>query len=229
MANRVDLPLNCPSLDAWSRCYASAPPTLNTLRRAFTALVRWAFSSSTREDGFAEELGCLAWDEDPTKSQLQIQAASVMDPGDTEQVPGILISCGKEGVSYERPAISSKGTESPDTAAHYRNYTSNVKLQFVCKAFDADVACIMSDYLILFLAAIEQRLRETFGWLLDYKPLNQTEPAMTQKTQSDTTTRWYESVVVLDLTYVYSVFVARESKRLKDFTVEPSVPSRINS
>ena len=229
MANRLDLPLNCPSLAVWERCYAGAPPTLNTLRRTFTALVRWAFSSKTREDGYAEELGCLVWDEDPTKAQLQIQAASVMDPGDTEQVPGILISCGKEGVTFDRPTITSKGAESPDTAAHYRNYLASAKLQFVCKAFDADVACMMSDYLLLFLSALEARLRETFGWLMDYKPVNQTEPTMTQKAQSDNTTRWYESVVTLDIAYSYSVFVARESKRLKDFTMEARVDSGINS
>jgi hypothetical protein len=88
---------------------------------------------------------------------------------------------------------------------------------------------MMSDYLILFLAALEARLRETFGWLMDYKPVNQTEPTMTQKAQSDNTTRWYESVVTLDIAYSYSVFVARESKRLKDFTMEARVDSGINS
>jgi hypothetical protein len=152
-----------------------------------------------------------------------------MDPGDTEQVPGILISCGKEGVSFDRPGISSKGAESPDTSAHYRNYLASAKLQFVCKAFDADVACMMADYLVLFLAAIEPRLRETFGWLMDYKPLNQTEPSLTQKAQSDTTTKWYEAVVTMDIAYSYSVYVARESKRLKDFTVEAVASNGINS
>lgn len=229
MADRLDLPLTCPTLDDWERCYTGAPPTLNTLRRTFTVLTRWAFSSKTRNDGFAEELGCLTWDEDPSKSQLKIGAASVLDPGDTEQVPGILISCGKEGVSYERPGISSKGAESPDTAAQYRNYIATAKVQFVCKAFDADVACMMADYLVLFLSAIEPRLRETFGWLLDYRPLNQTEPTLTQKSQSDSTTKWYEAIVTMDIAYSYSVFVSRESKRLKDFTIEPEVGSRINS
>jgi hypothetical protein len=88
---------------------------------------------------------------------------------------------------------------------------------------------MMADYLVLFLAAIEPRLRETFGWLMDYKPLNQTEPSLTQKAQSDTTTKWYEAVVTMDIAYSYSVFVARESKRLKDFTMEARVDSGINS
>lgn len=217
MAERLDLPMHCPSLEAWERCYMGAPPTLNTLRRTFTALVRWAFSNAANTDGFADALGCLTWSEG-NDSQITIKPASVNDPGNTEVVPGIIISCGKEGISYSRVGISSVGAESPDTASHYRNRIAKVKMQFVCNAYDADVACYMSDYLMLFLSAMEPKLRETFGWLLDYDPSNQTEPTLTQKVQGDT--KWYESVVVVDIAYVFSVFVSRESKRLKDFTME---------
>lgn len=219
MAELLKLPTSCETLAEWQRCYTAAPPSLNTLRRAFTALTRWAFSEHTNKGGFAEELGCLVWTNGPD-SELTISPASIVDPGDTEHVPGVTVSCSQEGVTYDRLGLSATVQESPDTALHFREYTAQTKLQFVCSAFDADTACIMADYLMLFLTAIEQKLKETFSWLLEYKPQVQTEPKLSQQSQAENSMKWYEATVIFDLAYLYSVTVARESKRLKDFSVE---------
>lgn len=219
MAGGLNLPMDCPTLDVWRRCYEAAPPNLNTLRRAFTALVRWAFSNTDNTDGYAEALKCLTWSADGSKSQLQIQPGSVQDPGDTLQVPAVLISCGQEGIQLQPYALNSHADESPDTASHRRVWSAKVNMTFACRAWDADVACLMADFVLMFLTAMEPKLRRTFGWLTDYKPVSQTEPVMTSVTQTEDATKWYESKVVMELTYTYSVFVAEESKRLKDFTV----------
>lgn len=217
MAESINLPTTCKSLADWQRCYADASPSLNTFRRTFTALLRWAFSQTNRIDGFKDAIGCLTWSENEGKDQIYISSGSSADPGDTEQVPGIIISCDKQGVALNRPWINSKGAESPDTSSHNRVYVGKVTMQFTCMHFDADVACIMADYVLLFITALEQVIKETFLWLLDYKPVNQTEPTLTQKVQTEGASKWYESVVSLELDYEYAVFLARESKRLKDF------------
>jgi hypothetical protein len=216
MAYNINKLVECPALDAWERCFAAAPPSLNTLRHAFTALLKWAFANAINKDDFSDELGCLIFSTDPAKTQLSIQPASVQDPGDTENVPGILVSC-DQGIQFSKEWISVEGKESPDFASHDRIWLAKANLVLVCKHYDADTACMMSDFVTMFLTAMDPVLRDTFDWLLDYKPITQTEPKLTQKTQTEDATKWYESTVTFELLYRYSVFVARESKRLKDY------------
>lgn len=218
MAYNINKIVQCPSLEDWETCFVDSPPSLNTLRHAFTTLLQWAYANVVNKDVYSEELGCLVYDTDPTKTQLSISAASVQDPGNTEQVPGIIVSC-DQGVQFERPWLSSEGASSPDFSSNERLWIAKVNLKFMCKHYDADVACMMSDFTTMFLAAIEPVLRETFNWILDYKPAAQTEPTLTQKTQTEDATKWYESTVNFELNYRYSVFTARESKRIKDYSL----------
>jgi hypothetical protein len=190
--------------------------------------LRWAFANVDNTDGFAEALKCMTWSADGDVSQIQIQPGSVQDPGDTMQVPSIMVSCGQEGIQMKPYAMSSETHISPDTSSHQRVWSATANMTIVCRAWDADVACIMSDFVLMFLTAMEPKLRATFGWLREYKPVNQTEPALTNAVQAEDATKWYESKVVIELEYVYSVFVALESKRLKDFSVDAE-PRQRNS
>lgn len=216
MAYNINKIVDCPSLDAWRTCFIDSPPSMNTLRYAFTTLLKWAYANSSNKDGFEDALGCLVYDNDPAKSQITIQPASALDPGNTEHVPGILVSC-DQGIQFDRQWLSSEGVSSPDFSSNERLWLAKVSLKFVCRHYDADIACTMSDFVTMFLTAIEPVLYETFNWILDYKPAAQTEPTLTQKSQTEDATKWYESTVSFSMTYRYSVFVARESKRLKDY------------
>jgi hypothetical protein len=218
MALNVNKIVDCPSLDAWRTCFIDAPPSMNTLRHAFTTLLKWAYANAVNKDSFSDALGCLVFDTDPSKSQISIQSSSALDPGDTENVPGIIVSC-DQGIKFERQWISSEGAASPDFASNERLWLAHASIKFVCRHYDADVACMMSDFTTMFLTAMEPVLYETFNWILDYKPAAQTEPTITQKTQTEDAAKWYESTVNFELNYRYSVFVARESKRLKDFSL----------
>lgn len=216
MAYNINKIVNCPSLEEWERCFIDSPPSLNTLRHAFTALLKWAFASETNLDGFAEELGCLIYSTDETKTQIHITTSTEHDPGSTEHVPGITIGC-EQGVQYSKEWLSTESGNSPDFASHERVWLANAKIKIDCENYNADTACYMSDYVVMFLAAMEPVFRETFNWILDYKLVSQSEPKLTQKTQTEDATKWYESTIILDLNYRYSVFVARETKRLKDY------------
>lgn len=216
MAYNINKIVQCPSLEAWETCFVDAPPSLNILRHAFTTLLKWAFANSSNKDSFSEELGCLVFDVDPAKSQISIQSASVQDPGDTEHIPGIIVSC-DQGIQFEKQWLSSEGPGSPDFASNERIWLAKASLKFVCRHYDADTACMMSDFTTMFLTAMEPVLYDTFNWILDYRPAAQSEPTLTQKSQTEDATKWYESTVNFTLTYRYSVFIARESKRLKDY------------
>jgi hypothetical protein len=77
----------------------------------------------------------------------------------------------------------------------------------------------MSDLLLLFFTALQERMHETWGWLISYTPSLQTEPELKTK-DGDTDTKWYESTVRLSITLSYEVFTSREAPPLKDASVD---------
>lgn len=216
----TDLIGHCKCWADWYRCYNDAPPTLNTLRRAFTALIRWAFTKpENMGGGLGELLKCYTYSS-TGKSKITISPVSVKDPGDTEQVPGIFISL-DEGVKYAKPGMNTLLSESEDTATRYHVTQATTKVTITCKDFDADICCTMADVVVMFLFAITERLFRTWRWLRIYDLESQTEPKLTTKSESDTT-KWYESKVTFNIVYDYNVLVTEDSKRLKDYSLEPS-------
>lgn len=208
---------DCQTLLDWKECMECASPTLNSLRGAFTAILRVAFSDASR---LPEELGCLLYNSDDSKSELYISAGSEMDPGDTEQVPGLIISMGEEGVALEKIGVDTVGRHSSDMSSRTATYMANVTVKILCRHTDADVACMLSDYVMLYLTAMEDKFRNSVGWLKDYSMLAQTEPKLASSGQEGSSAKWHESTVALRLKYEYSIFIAEESKRLKDFSMD---------
>lgn len=209
----------CTCFDEWFRCFREAPPSLNTLRRAFTALLRFAYSDVSRFDGYSDALSCLTYSDEAKNSKLTIKPSTTNDPGDTEDIPGIVISL-EEGVKYDQVGMSPIARESEDTANWQQSLLATTNINIISRNYDADVCCVMSDINALFLFSLYQRLFETWNWLRDYSLVTQTEPKMAQTAEEDPT-KWYESRVVVKLAFEYNTFTARESKRLKDFSVQP--------
>ena len=217
---------DCKSIEDWINCYHNSAPTLNDLRGAFTAIIRIAFSDAKRMNGSADDLACLLYSDEPGESELYIHASSVKDPSDTEQVPGIIISLGDAGVELDRISWDTTGSYAGDFSARTVNYMASVNVVITCRHANADVACMMSDYVLLYLIAMEDKFRNSEGWVRDYVVRGQTEPKMTSVSQQSGAEVWYESTVTVNLKYEISVFVARESKRLKDFSLT-AVPEAI--
>lgn len=210
---------DCSCWQDWHRCYKDASPSLNTLRRAFTALIRWAYSDPSKMADYGDALACYTYKPGSNKNPLSINPGSTIDPGDTQNVPGILISLG-QGVQYEKVGMLPYLNESPDTASTELVNIASTTLTILCRDKDADVCCMMADLCTLFLFALTERLFNTWSWLRTYELQGQTEPKITQTEGAQDDTKWYESTVTIKLEYEYRVFLARESKRLKDFTLE---------
>lgn len=198
-------------------CFEGAPPSMNTIRRAFTAFTMYAFNNVSRMGDFAEALSCRTYSDDAS-SKINIRPAGVNDPGDTELIPGIVISLG-DGLQLERLGIGDTSHESSNMSVRVPAYKGAVNVIFKCRDFDSDISCYMADMLLMFFTAIQESLYETWGWLLDYRPKLQTEPQIKSK-EGDTDTKWYESTVQLELGINYSVFTAREAPPLKDFSMD---------
>lgn len=219
---------DCQTVEECLECYRSSPPTLNSLRGAFTAFLRIAFSDPQRMNGVAPELGCLTYSDAPGESEIYIHAASVFDPGDTEQVPGIIVSMGERGVQMQKAGWDTTATRTSDFSGRTVFYIASVDVVVTCRHANADVSCMMGDYVALYLAVLEDKLRNSKGWLTDYELVGQTEPKLVSLNQESSASTWFESTVTLRLKYNYSAFAAQESKRLKDFSLTASGSTIIN-
>ena len=209
---------DCTCWSEWHRCFHDASPSLNTLRRAFTSLIRWAFMDPDKMADYGDVLGCYAYTPGSTTNRLEIAPSSVINPGNTQNVPGILISF-QNGVTYNPVAVSPEINESEDTGSTEFISLASTELTILCRDFDADICCAMGDLCAMFLFAMYERLMDTWSWLKIYRLVSQSEPKITSKSDTDTT-KWYESTVTFHLEYDYRVFVGRESKRMKDFSID---------
>lgn len=210
----------CPCLDEAFACFHEPSPSLNTLRRAFTLLARWPFASTDNMGEYGDALACVVWNPDDKLSKLKIQPASVMDPGDTSNVPGILVSI-KDGLKLNRVGIGDTGSRMPDYSGRVSVFAGSVDIEFLCRHKDADVSCMMGDLLMLFFTAMQERMYDTFRWLRDYVPVGMTEPKMTAR-EGDPDTKWYETVFTLHIDFEYGVFSTREAPLMRHVEVAAS-------
>lgn len=211
----------CDTFAGWSDCVKEYSPNLHSIRRLFTLLAQYLFSDADRLSKFSEALACLTYKPDGGDGPgISIQPASVIDPGNTENVPGILVEASDEGMQLKKLAMSPEGKESKDYSATVEMWQGDVTIQFKCLNLDGDVACLMADALLMFLTAVRKRVLSVIPWMKEYEPLGETAPVLKRSEQDDTSsTRWYESVVSVKISFIYSVYVAIESKRLKDFSL----------
>lgn len=210
----------------WKDCFCGAPPTLNTIRRGFTALLQQAFASADNYSGNNSDLGCMVYG-GAASNRINISAASVDDPYDTENVPGIVVSLG-EGVRYQFPAMTDITTASADNSRLRVMTNGDVNITIQCYAWSADTACAMADQAMLFLMAVKPKVKQAWGWLKDYRPAAQTEPKLAQQAGAGTSTKWYGSTLTFSMQYDYSVISLQESKRLKDYSIEISTNINTN-
>lgn len=207
---------SCPDLDECFLCFADPSPSLNTLRRIFTALTMYMFSNPDTLADYKDILKCRLYDKDKALSQITILPQSVEDPANTEDVPGIFISL-KEGTKFSKLGLDSVLKTGRDYARSNLIWQASADITFTCKDWDASVACDMADAILLFFSAVSLKLRDTLRWVLDYYPTMETEPQLKTASQENTTgTKWYESTVVFHIDYSYNLVTTRESVPLRD-------------
>ena len=166
---------------------------------------------------YGDILECYTYDATSDSNKLSINPGSVVDPGNAQNVPGILVSI-PEGIKYNKVAMQPDSFMSPDTSTSTLTSIAETQIVFLIRDYDSDICSYMADLIALFLFAMKYKLFETWGWLNEFDLEMQTEPKITTKDETEAT-QWYESKVVFKLVFNYSVFVGRESKRLKDYTL----------
>lgn len=209
------------SFKEWYNCFCNTPPTLNNIRRGFTMLTRYCFSNPENYADNAEILGCMKYSDQPGEGDLSIIAKGAQDPANTELIPGIFISL-SDAVQYAPYYIGPYTSTSSDRARITSSLTATANIQIKCSHKNADVSCAMADMCMLFFMAAIPHIKRAWGWVSQVNIQGQTEPKLQQLSESDTSNKYYDSILAIQLIYQYSINIDTESKRLKAYTLDNS-------
>lgn len=210
------------SFNQWKECFCNTAPTMYNLRRGFITLLRYCFSDPNHYSDNREALGCLVYSDDDKEKTLSVDAKGIYDPSDTNSVPGVSVSM-SQGIQFQRIGINDRRVTSRDFSVETDTSLATAQIQITCSHKDADVCCALADMCTLFFTAAKKHIQNAWGWVLQFDIVQQTEPTMKNQSESDSTARWYESVVAIQLIYEYSINIETESKRLKEFSIGSSV------
>lgn len=207
------------SFSEWKDCFCNSAPTLNNIRKGFTQLLKYCFSNTNHYSDNKEYLGCMVYSDDPSESQLSITAKGAYDPSNTQLVPGIQVSLA-EGVQFNRQGARNTLAVSKDTARETLALQARANVQIRCSHKDADISCAMADMCMLFFMAAIKHINQAWGWVDYIDIVQQTEPKLNQQSESDSSNKWYDSTLVIQIVYQYSINIDTESKRLKEYTLD---------
>lgn len=199
----------------WCERCMQAPPGLSSLRSGFVLLFKLFFSSPSMLGPWKDALACLP------SNKLKIYAGSSVDPGDTENVPSIVVSAG-EGLQLSKPWLGApQGNLGGDFSTQINMHQVDVTLSFKVRHYDSDIADMMADALMMLLIGSEQQILRTWTWVRDYAPVGQTEAKRArQATDPEAFEDWYEATVSLKLIYDMKVTVRLESKRIAEVVMK---------
>lgn len=205
----------CVSLEDWGTKCSEAPPGLSSLKTGFVLLLKLFFNSPSMLGPWEDALECVA------NGKLKIEPGTAVDPGNTENVPSIIVSTG-EGLQLSKPWIGApQGNLGGDYSTQINMHQCDVAVNFLVRHFNADIADQMADALMMLLIGSEQQIRNTWTWVVDYAPVNQTEAKRARQAQDpESFEEWYEARVAVKLTYIMSVAVRQESKRIAEIKTD---------
>lgn len=178
-------------------------------------MLKLFFNSPSMLGPWEEALECVV------NSKLKIEAGTAVDPGNTENVPSIIVSAG-EGLQLSKPWLRAPQFNiGGDYSTQANMHQCDVSLNFLVRHFDAAIADQMADALMMLLIGGEQQIRNTWRWVVEYIPLGQTEAKRARKAQDpEAFEDWYEATVSVKLVYIMSVTVRQESKRIAEIKVQ---------
>lgn len=202
-------------INAWMEEHCPDPPSMFSLRKAFIRLLRYFFSNPQHYS--YPELGCYQYSDDSSKSTLDVNLSGTFDQTDEENLPCITLSLG-EGINYNIDVFNNVAVSTRDMAQLNTKSFGTVYITVTCAANNADISCLLSDLCAMFLSSITPVLIRTWGWVKKYRLIKQSEPKI-NNSSSESVTKRYESLVVLQLDFEYNVTIDIESKRLKDVSI----------
>lgn len=194
-------------------CRKGASP--HSLRKIFHTLTRIHFSSPDNYGDLKDELACLVYDPDPNVSTLDIL---LTDLPRSEGSPEAAVIVSVKETTFKQLSMGDFAGDHPDGAGQDMVREASTKIFWRCRHPDPDVSQLMAQSLLDFLTMTKTSMAEKIG-LTSMQLLGVSEPKFYNKPPNSV----YESYVMSDVSYLYSLSVREESHVLKRFNIITNV------
>lgn len=200
-------------------CLAQDPPSVLTIRRAFTAMARHLWYNADNL-GFVDEIAsCMHYDDNDKLRNMSVDALYSATDASTENVPGVYV--GVSAVSYSDPVMSQGlATLSSDKASRRTFQIATAQLTLRSLNIDADISIAMTEANYFITNAFRPRLHYVWPWLQKLSATTMTSPEY--KDNASTQGRYYKTELVAQLVYEIPIVIREESLRLRDVGIQCS-------
>jgi hypothetical protein len=192
----------------------SEPLNGSNLRTTFLLLTRAHYSDSKNFGYLEEQLKCMVWDPDHSRSPLEIDPSYQYDINRDNRKPGIYVGV-DQPFQFSKIDLSSRQSSIPDNSGFFSGQLVRSAVSFIHVFESPDQALLAADCTTSFFVGIKDSLRNKLN-LSSFEPISMTAPALIEKAPE----RFFRVDSTFGISFNYSVLVNIESHRLKKFAIE---------
>ena len=186
----------------------------SNLRTIFLLLTRAHYSDSKNFGYLEDQLKCMVWDAEHSKSTIEIDPTYQFDINRDNRKPGIYVGV-DQPFQFSKIDLASRQSNIPDNSGFFSGQLVRSAVSFVHMFESADQALLAADCTTSFFVGIKDSLRNKLN-LSSFEPISITAPALTEKSPE----RFFRVDSTFGISFNYSVLVNIESHRLKKFAIE---------
>ena len=192
----------------------SEPLNGSNLRTIFLLMTRAHYSDSKNFGYLEEQLKCMVWSSEHSKSALEIDPSYQYDINRDNRKPGIYVGV-DQPCQFSKIDINSRQGNIPDNSGFFSGQLLRTAISFIHVFETADQALLAADCTTSFFVGVKESLRNKLN-LSSFEPISISPPALIEKTPE----RFFRVDVTFGIAFNYSVLVNIESHRLKKFAIE---------
>lgn len=192
----------------------SEPLNGSNLRTIFLLLTRAHYSDSKNFGYLEEQLKCMVWDSDHSKSPLEIDPSYQYDMNRDNRKPGIYVGVDQPS-QFSKIDLNSRQGNLADNSGFFSGQLLRTAVSFIHVFESPDQALLAADCTASFFVGIKESLRNKLN-LSSFEPISISAPALIEKTPE----RFFRVDATFGIAFNYSVLVNIESHRLKKFAIE---------
>ncbi len=192
----------------------SEPLNGSNLRTIFLLMTRAHYSDSKNFGYLEEQLKCVVWDPDHSKSPLEIDPTYQYDINRDNRKPGIYVGVDQPS-QFSKIDLNSRQGNLEDNSGFFSGQLLKTAISFIHVFESPDQALLAADCTTSFFVGIKEALRSKLN-LSSFEPISISAPAAIEKAPE----RFFRVDSTFGIAFNYSVLVNIESHRLKKFAIE---------
>lgn len=192
----------------------SEPLNGSNLRTIFLLMTRAHYSDPKNFGYLEEQLKCMVWTPEHSKSALEIDPSYQYDINRDNRKPGIYVGV-DQPCQFSKIDLNARQGNIPDNSGFFSGQLLRTAISFIHVFESADQALLAADCTTSFFVGIKESLRNKLN-LSSFEPISISPPALIEKTPE----RFFRVDATFGISFNYSVLVNIESHRLKKFAIE---------